>query len=221
MRPLKSLTSRRELALLTTWDDEDVMTGKEFKIVMFGDGGVGKSALTLQFCHDLFVEDYDPTIEDSYTKSMIVDSVQCQCQIIDTAGTDQFPTLRDMYMKSADGFVLVFALNSGSSVKELLVIRENILRQKEVGVAQGGLACVLAGNKCDLVGERTVQRQVGDTLSMLWRVPYYEVSARQGINVDAIFMDIVRQVMKLDQAKNRQGNNFNKSNIKKKACIIS
>ncbi|MEQ2186218.1 hypothetical protein GOODEAATRI_026413, partial [Goodea atripinnis] len=51
------------------------MSGEEerFKLVVVGGGGVGKSALTIQFIQSYFVSDYDPTIEDSYTKVCTVD----------------------------------------------------------------------------------------------------------------------------------------------------
>ena len=44
-----------------------------YKTVVVGDGGVGKSALTIQFLQNEFLEDYDPTIEDSYRKQAVID----------------------------------------------------------------------------------------------------------------------------------------------------
>lgn len=52
-----------------------------------GSGGVGKSALTVQFVQGIFVEKYDPTIEDSYRKQVEVEGQQCMLEILDTAGT--------------------------------------------------------------------------------------------------------------------------------------
>ena len=46
---------------------------KDYKIVVLGSGGVGKSALTVQFVQNIFVEKYDPTIEDSYRKQIELD----------------------------------------------------------------------------------------------------------------------------------------------------
>ena len=46
---------------------------REYKLVVVGGGGVGKSALTIQFIQSQFVEDYDPTIEDSYRKNGVID----------------------------------------------------------------------------------------------------------------------------------------------------
>lgn len=46
---------------------------KQYKLVVVGGGGVGKSALTIQFIQSHFVSDYDPTIEDSYRKQCVID----------------------------------------------------------------------------------------------------------------------------------------------------
>ena len=45
---------------------------QEYKLVVLGTGGVGKSALTVQFVQNIFVERYDPTIEDSYRKQVFI-----------------------------------------------------------------------------------------------------------------------------------------------------
>lgn len=63
---------------------------REYKIVVLGSGGVGKSALTVQFVQGIFVEKYDPTIEDSYRKQVEVDGQQCMLEILDTAGTVRY-----------------------------------------------------------------------------------------------------------------------------------
>jgi len=68
---------------------------REYKIVVLGSGGVGKSALTVQFVQGIFVEKYDPTIEDSYRKQVEVDGQQCMLEILDTAGTVRFPPCSD------------------------------------------------------------------------------------------------------------------------------
>ena len=65
----------------------EIFAMREYKIVVLGSGGVGKSALTVQFVQGIFVEKYDPTIEDSYRKQVEVDGQQCMLEILDTAGT--------------------------------------------------------------------------------------------------------------------------------------
>ena len=55
-------------------------------MIVLGDGGVGKSALTIQFISNYFVEEYDPNIEDCYRKQAVIDGEVCRLDILDTAG---------------------------------------------------------------------------------------------------------------------------------------
>ena len=100
---------------------------REYKIVVLGSGGVGKSALTVQFVQGIFVEKYDPTIEDSYRKQVEVDGQQCMLEILDTAGTEQFTAMRDLYMKNGQGFVLAYSITAQSTFNDLQDLREQSL----------------------------------------------------------------------------------------------
>jgi GTPase SAR1 family protein len=62
----------------------------EHKLVVVGTGGVGKSALTIQLINHSFMDDYDPTIEDSYRMQVAIDGVTCMLDILDTAGQEEF-----------------------------------------------------------------------------------------------------------------------------------
>eukprot|EP00121_Abeoforma_whisleri_P003625 Awhi_evm1s3259 len=61
-----------------------------YKLVIVGGGGVGKSALTIQFIQCQFVDEYDPTIEDSYRKQSVVDGEAAHLDILDTAGQEEY-----------------------------------------------------------------------------------------------------------------------------------
>ena len=91
---------------------------REYKVVVLGSGGVGKSALTVQFVTGTFIEKYDPTIEDFYRKEIEVDSSPSVLEILDTAGTEQFASMRDLYIKNGQGFILVYSL--GLSISQPL-----------------------------------------------------------------------------------------------------
>ncbi|CAO3676639.1 hypothetical protein G6F56_012005 [Rhizopus delemar] len=173
---------------------------REYKLVVLGSGGVGKSALTVQFVQAIFVEKYDPTIEDSYRKQVEVDGYQCMLEILDTAGTEQFTAMRDLYMKNGQGFVLVFSITLRSTLTDLDEIREQIIRVK----GSDNVPMVLVGNKCDLENERIVSRNDGMELSQQWGgKPFYETSARFKINVDEVFYDVVRQINKQNPSKDK------------------
>jgi GTPase KRas len=67
---------------------------REYKIVIVGGGGVGKSALTIQFIQSQFVDEYDPTIEDSYRKQCDIDGQVSILDILDTAGQEEYSAMR-------------------------------------------------------------------------------------------------------------------------------
>jgi Ras-related protein Rap-1A/Ras-related protein Rap-1B len=79
----------------------------------------------------MFVDRYDPTIEDSYRKQVEVDGLQCMLEILDTAGTEQFTAMRDLYMKNGQGFILVFSIIASATFDELTEIHGQLLRTKD------------------------------------------------------------------------------------------
>jgi len=166
-------------------------TMPDYKIVVLGSGGVGKSALTVQFVQGIFVEKYDPTIEDSYRKPVEVDSTQYMLEILDTAGTEQFTAMRDLYMKNGQGFVLVYSIIAQSTFNDLPDLKEQILRVKDCDT----VPMVLVGNKCDLADQRVITQEQGDALARKFGgCTFLESSAKTKANVETIFHDLVRQI---------------------------
>jgi len=165
---------------------------REYKLVVLGSGGVGKSALTVQFVQGIFVEKYDPTIEDSYRKQVEIEGAQCMLEILDTAGTEQFTAMRDLYMKNGQGFVLVFSIIAQSTYNDLPDLREQILRVKD----RENVPMVLVGNKCDLGDQRVISTDQGQELARKWSCTFMESSAKNRINVENIFTDLIKQINK-------------------------
>ena len=123
---------------------------------MVGNGGVGKSALTLQFMYDEFVEDYEPTKDsflviqtpiiilnhlnvysktlvkaDSYRKKVIFDGQEAQIDILDTAGQEDYAAIRDNYFRSGEGFLCVFSITEKGIAFEILIISyESVMMHK-------------------------------------------------------------------------------------------
>ncbi|KAI0118352.1 ras family-domain-containing protein [Nemania sp. FL0031] len=174
---------------------------REYHVVVMGAGGVGKSCLTAQFVHNEWIESYDPTIEDSYRTQMTVDQRQVVLEILDTAGTDQFVAMRDLYMKTGQGFLLVFSITSASSLNEIAGLRDEIIRIKD----DENIPIVICGNKADLEEHRAVPRGRGFEVSQRWGAPYYETSARNKTNVDEVFIDLCRQMLRREDAGGDMG----------------
>eukprot|EP01120_Amphizonella_sp_Union-15-10_P015701 TRINITY_DN8122_c0_g2_i1.p1 TRINITY_DN8122_c0_g2~~TRINITY_DN8122_c0_g2_i1.p1 ORF type:complete len:143 (-),score=11.19 TRINITY_DN8122_c0_g2_i1:256-642(-) len=111
-----------------------------------GDGAVGKSCLTIQFCQNHFVPDYDPTIENMYRKQINVDSTTVSLEILDTAGQEEYSAMRDQYIQAGQGFLIVYAVNNPKSFQKLNIFREAIFQVKDAE----SFPIVLVGNKIDL-----------------------------------------------------------------------
>ena len=103
----------------------------DYKIVVLGGGGVGKSALTIRLVTNSFLSEYDPTIEDSYRKLVVIDGKWCVLDILDTAGQEEFSSMQDQWMREGQAFLVVYSITSRITFDEAIIMREKILRCKE------------------------------------------------------------------------------------------
>lgn len=204
---------------------------KEYKIVIMGSGGVGKSAMTLQYVQAEFIEKYDPTIEDSYKKVVDrTDGESVALDILDTAGAEQFTAMRDMYIKNGDGFLLVYSITSPATLRDLQTLKDRLERVKP------GRQVVLVGNKNDLSSERSVSYKQGENVAKKWGCPFVESSAKNRSSVEEAFNQMINELDKQDniQRQNRERNSYNNNSNntcgnnptnskkqKKRKCIIS
>ncbi|ETO19833.1 hypothetical protein RFI_17396 [Reticulomyxa filosa] len=103
----------------------------EYKIVVLGSANVGKSALTVRMASGNFVDDYDPTIEDTYRKLISVDNTPVTVDLLDTAGVDEFSAMREQWMRDGKGFLLVYSITSKTSFEEMQTLYEKLCRAKD------------------------------------------------------------------------------------------
>jgi len=185
------------------------MAQTQYKLVVVGGGGVGKSALTIQYVSKHFVTEYDPTIEDSYRKQVVIDEMTTVLDILDTAGQEEYKTIQDQWWREGKGFVMVYSITSRSSFEEIQPLREKILRCKDAD----NIPMVLIGNKVDLDSDRKVTNAEGKELAKLFKCPFLETSAKIPINVDEAFTELVREVRK-------EGGGPKEEKKKSKKCMI-
>jgi len=170
-----------------------------FHLSVLGAGGVGKSALTLRFVRDYFVQYWDPTIEDAYRKTVDVDDILCMLEILDTAGQDDFDCLRAQWMADKDGYILVYSMDEESTLKELQPFFDLHLQLNETKNPMPPI--VVVANKADIVKQDPSKLQVsterGKAIAELYNAQYIETSARTGQGVDEAFKVLVREVRNL------------------------
>ncbi|KAF5290222.1 hypothetical protein FQA39_LY14776 [Lamprigera yunnana] len=168
------------------------------KLVVVGDGGVGKSAITIQFFQKMFVTDYDPTIEDSYIQHVEVDGQWCILDVLDTAGQEEFSAMREQYMRKGDGFLLVYSVTDKNSYENIVNFHTQLLRVKDRDV----YPMLLVANKVDLVHLRKITEEQGRELAHKLGLPYIETSAKDPpLNIDATFHEVVRIVRNQPQSE--------------------
>jgi len=185
------LTPRR----LVTWEKIQLVKNpsmNEFKIVLCGGSGSGKSALCIQFIQRHFVEEYEANIEDNYRTQRSVDGSTILMDILDTCGVEEYFSMRDQYMRWGEGYILVYSVTSRVTFNEVVTFAAQIRRVKD----REKVPIVLCGNKSDLEVERQVMENEGRKLARVWGCPFYETSAAIPRNVDEIFMDCARQIRK-------------------------
>lgn len=138
-----------------------------------------------------FVNEYDPTIEDSYRKQCLIDQEPALLDVLDTAGQEEYSAMREQYMRTGEGFLLVYSITSRSSFEETVAFYHQILRVKD----KDSFPIVLIGNKSDLNAERRVSVEEGQNLARRFNnCRFMETSAKSRVNVEEAFHELVRQV---------------------------
>jgi len=186
--------------------------GIEYKLVVLGGCGVGKSALTIRLVTDNFLDEYDPTIEDSYRKELVVDDETAMLDILDTAGQEEFSSMQDQWMRDGKGFLLVYNITSRPTFDEVSVLYDKILRTKEAA----RVPIVLVGNKCDLKDERQVEYTEGAEIAKQWGCAFFEASAKIKLNNEACFFELVRAI----RAENKKKDGKPKKKDGGGICVI-
>eukprot|EP01089_Gocevia_fonbrunei_P013862 TRINITY_DN3655_c0_g1_i5.p1 TRINITY_DN3655_c0_g1~~TRINITY_DN3655_c0_g1_i5.p1 ORF type:complete len:171 (+),score=31.88 TRINITY_DN3655_c0_g1_i5:199-711(+) len=169
------------------------------------------------------MEDYDPTLEDSYRKQVEVDGLACVLDIIDTAGQDDFIAIRESYYVEGEGFLCVFDVTSQSTFADVPTFHNAIRRVK----GTDKIPFLLVGNKCDLVSKRKVTKEQAEDLATKLKCKYIEASAKTRKNVDIIFPELVRATMQVKNLKtktpepdSKEKSKSSKSKQSSKSCLL-
>ncbi|KAJ3501147.1 hypothetical protein NLJ89_g9472 [Agrocybe chaxingu] len=192
---------------------------REYKLLVAGEISVGKSGLTLRLTEGRFIELWDPVIEDIYRKKCVVDKKDVLLSIYDSPDGDGggILGLTDREILNAEGFLLVFSVGSRSSFDAITSLHQRILRVKDTTSPP----IVLVGHKCDLPADnRQISTDEGVTLARQLGCPYIETSAKEGINVEEAFSQIVREIWKCNKEELEQDQHEDTSGCCARCIII-
>lgn len=171
--------------------------GFVFKIVVLGDGAVGKTSLIKQWTEGTFRTDYILTIGSNFAvKSLNIEDKPIKLQIWDLAGQPHFSDVRVLFYKGAMGAMYVFDVSRTESY-------DNVIKwYEELKNICGDVPRVLLGNKVDLTDQRKITPEKGLELAKrLGGIPYFETSAKTGKQVNEAFQKIAQLVYEVAKKK--------------------
>src|SRR6201996_4940253 len=125
----------------------------------------------------------------------MIDDEVALLDVLDTAGQEEYSAMREQYMRTGEGFLLVYSITSRQSFEEIMTFQQQILRVKD----KDYFPIILVGNKCDLEGERVVSKEEGAHLARQFGCKFIETSAKSRINVDNAFYDLVREIRRYNK----------------------
>jgi len=194
-----------------------ISNSTKYKLVILGEGGVGKSALCVQFMQNHFITEYDPTIENSYQKTIVVDGETCHVDLLDTAGQEEYAVMRNQYIQAGQGFVLVYSIIQKTTFDTMKDFYDQIVAVKS------NVPIILLGNKCDLVTQRKVPKEDGSALAAkMGSMPFFETSAKDRTNVEESFTALLQLMIdhrKASTTKNTN-NGQNTSTSTRNCCVL-
>ncbi|MEM2329716.1 MAG: GTP-binding protein [Candidatus Jordarchaeales archaeon] len=168
-----------------------------FKVLVVGDGGVGKTSLTLRFTTGSFKENYMPTLGvNFYSKTVDVEGVLVKLTVWDTGGQERFKPLLPNYFKGGQGSLVVFDVTDSESFKSV----EGWVKQ--VKHYCGDVPIVIVGNKIDLSSERKISREEAARLADRLSAPYFESSAKENIMVKDVFTFLASLILRNSLKRN-------------------
>jgi len=170
------------------------------KVILLGDGGVGKSCLMNRFIQNRFDTSLFHTIGVEFlNKEIIYQEQGYTIQIWDTAGQERFKSLRTPFYRGSDICVLTFSLDDPTSFKNLTTWQQEFLYYADIDKSED-FPFVVLGNKVDL---EESQRKVSFQEAKSWcdanKLPYFETSAKDGTNVEEAFVKGVQLWRENDQ----------------------
>ena len=166
---------------------------EKIKIMIIGETKTGKTSLISRYCKNEFTGGaYLSTIGiDFQIKNLTINSKKIRLQIWDTAGQERFRNIAKNYFQSSDGFLILYDISNHESFETLDYWVEEIKSN-----SQELAKMILVGNKCDLINERKIKKEEGENYAKNKKIRFFEVSAKDGTNVEEVFTRLVKDILK-------------------------
>jgi len=169
---------------------------KAFKVVLLGEGRVGKTCLCLRYVQNSFTDHQESTIQATYLeKRLNMAKKPVRLMIWDTAGQERFHALGPIYYREASGAVLVYDITDRESFSKV----RNWVHELRAELGQQ-IQLVIAGNKADLEKKRQVDNEDAKTYAASVGAVHMLCSAKSGGGVEEVFLELTKLMLQ-DEAK--------------------
>eukprot|EP00043_Microstomoeca_roanoka_P019128 m.211807 g.211807 ORF g.211807 m.211807 type:complete len:197 (+) comp16942_c5_seq2:185-775(+) len=163
----------------------------QYKIVLLGEGCVGKTSLVLRYCQQTFNENHVTTLQASFLKKKInLNQQRVELAIWDTAGQERFHALGPIYYRNSHGAVLVYDITDQDSFQKV----KNWVRELKKMLGNN-IVLTICGNKVDLERNRTVDQAEAEAYAESVGAKHFHTSARLNRGVDEMFLDLAKRLV--------------------------
>ena len=171
------------------------METRNFKVVLLGEGSVGKTSLVLRYVRNEFNEEHITTIQASFlNKKLTVDDTRVNLAIWDTAGQEKFHALGPIYYRDANGALLVYDITDRDSFDRV----QNWVKELRKMLGDN-IVLVIAGNKADLERRRVVTLEEAEQYAASVGAKHLSTSAKQNKGVAELFLHMTKELLKADK----------------------
>ncbi|XP_046688939.1 ras-related protein Rab-21-like [Homalodisca vitripennis] len=171
-----------------------------FKVVLLGEGCVGKTSVVLRYVEDKFNDRHITTLQASFlNKKLNILGKRVNLAIWDTAGQERFHALGPIYYRMSNGAILVYDITDEDSFQKV----KNWV--KELKKMLGSDIClVIAGNKIDLEKQRTVPVEDAEEYAKSVGATHFHTSAKLNKGIEEMFLELSKQMMERAQESDVQ-----------------
>ncbi|XP_011299308.1 ras-related protein Rab-21 [Fopius arisanus] len=190
--------------------------GYNFKVVLLGEGCVGKTSVVLRYVEDKFNDDHLTTVQASFlTKKLNIKGKRINLAIWDTAGQEKFHALGPIYYRMSNGAILVYDVTDENSFQ---MVKNWVKELKKM--LGSDISLVIAGNKVDLEKDRSVSIEEADKYAKQVGAVHFHTSAKQNRNIEEMFLDLTRRMMAHADETEQQKSNLNRTSSTRRNVVV-
>lgn len=187
-----------------------------FKVVLLGEGCVGKTSLVLRYVENKFNDKHFTTLQASFlNKKLNIAGKRVNLAIWDTAGQERFHALGPIYYRDSNGAILVYDITDEDSFTKV----KNWVKELRKMLGDDVCLCIV-GNKTDLEKDRAVPVAEAESYAASVKANHFQTSAKQNRGIEELFLDLTRRMIEISEASNHNANSLGRNTQRKNVVIV-